>query len=75
MVFQFQKKQIILLLLILIALIIFTVFAVQTIRNDSGLNIAMAVEGSGTPVYGTIENDVSPWGIDAERYGWWRYST
>lgn len=67
MVQQLQKNQIALLLVILAVLIILTVLAVSYIGNESGLAISKAVEGGVSPIYGTFERSISPWGIDAER--------
>ncbi len=67
MVQQFQDNQVIFSLMILAILIILAVIAVNYIGNDSGIAISKAVESGISPIYGTFEHNVSPWGIDAER--------
>jgi len=70
MVYQLHKNQTIMLLLILLALTALLVTAIVVAGNSGGDVIVRAFEGGGSPIYGTFDINISPWGIDAERIMW-----
>jgi hypothetical protein len=71
MAYQIQKNKTTILLLILLALIILTVTIVMFTGDAGNLALARAVEGGGSPIYGTFDSNISPWCIDADRYSIW----
>ena len=73
MAYQLQKNQTTILLMIVLALIILTVTAVLVANHDGGFAVARAVEHTGTN--GTIDSNISPWAIDADRLvrWYWRF--
>ena len=70
MAYQLHKNQTILLFVILLALIALVVIAFTVTGDTGGDIIAKVIEDGGSPIYGTFENNISPWAVDAESL-WW----